>query len=160
MNPSLFTDHQWTVMGSCYTFIIMWYLVMFTLSYHHKNVQAPTLQGSWAAGDYKHVCFATRAKKHKKCCFLSLFVYFWPGGKTDVLIIIPSSPWQGCIFAGEIIDLLTETHYWDYNYVAVLLLFIWSRTIKLSNADRYLYLSWLECSVSDNPINWWLVRRL
>ena len=48
------------------------------------------------AGDLKHVCFATclvKRKDHKKeTLLLSLFVFLWPGGITDMLMI-PSSPW-------------------------------------------------------------------
>ena len=54
---------------------------------------------AWTAGDYKHDCFVTEIKNNRtqetnsSCllCLLSPFVFFWPGGRTDMLIF-PSNP--------------------------------------------------------------------
>ena len=45
---------------------------------------------SWAAGDYRHVWFATISKVHKKRQYIYILIFlcvFLPGGKTDMPMI-------------------------------------------------------------------------
>ena len=55
----------------------------------YSKIAASRPINAWAARDHKHVCYVTRSKNHKKRQTLSFFG-FWPGGKTDMLIITSS----------------------------------------------------------------------